>query len=121
MRNVAGSFVERYGLVLWTREIGRHYPRDGSCEICGRSTAELADYYSAYMTAQKAWIARLVFDHCHKHLIVRGLLCAACNTDMGAYDRCGRARGGEERRPLMAAHARKCPGCARSGETRSGN
>ena len=42
MSDVAGSFIERHGLVRWTREIGRHYPRDGSCEICGRTLAELA-------------------------------------------------------------------------------
>lgn len=116
-----GAFIERHGLVLWTREIGRHYPRDGSCEICGRSAAELAADAKALGYAPKAWLARLVFDHCHKHLIVRGLLCTACNTDMGAYDKSRYVRWGEERRPLMAAHARKCPGCTPSGETRSGN
>ena len=54
-------------------------------------------------------MTRLVFDHCHKHLIVRGLL-HGLHTD-GTNDQSGRARWGEERRPLMAAHARKCPGC----------
>ena len=72
---MTSTFIERHGLVRWTREIGRHYPRDGSCEICGRSTAELAADAKALGYAPKVWLARLMFDHCHKHLFVRGLLC----------------------------------------------
>ncbi len=114
---MTSTFIERHGLVLWKREIGRHYPRNGSCEICGRGTAQLATDYSTHGCPRRAWLARLMFDHCHKHLFVRGLLCTACNTDMGIYDKTLRVRWGEERRPLMAAHARKCPGCYRQRRT----
>jgi len=106
------TFMERHGLVRWWKDMGRRYPRDGSCEICGRDTAGLAADAKALGYAPKAWLARLMFDHCHVHLWVRGLLCLPCNTDMGVYDKSLRVRQGEERRSLMTAHARKCPGCA---------
>jgi hypothetical protein len=36
--------------------------------------------------AQKGKPIRLAIDHCHKSGIVRGLLCAGCNTSLGKFD-----------------------------------
>jgi hypothetical protein len=41
--------------------------QDGACAICG------------------AVRARLIPDHCHRHGIIRGLLCNSCNTGLGMF------------------------------------
>ena len=87
-----------------TRAIGRHYPRDGPCEIGGAySRRRLSKRHSG----TESVLGPAMFDHGRSTDRARPAL-TACNTDMGAYDRAGTWTG-EERHPLMAAHARIAP------------
>jgi len=116
------GFIERHGLVRWTKGIGARYPRDGSCEVCGVTAADLQARYSAagYTETARRHFTRLVFDHCHEHGWVRGLLCLPCNNDLAILER--GQRGGElpsiGTRPLLLliAHYRKCPDCQVPGQ-----
>lgn len=109
----ADTFIGRFGVVRWDRHMGRRYPRDGVCEICWRTTAEVAaDFAGRYPPGddRNAHLRALMFDHCHAHGWVRGLLCLGCNNDMVLYDKSvGRPRFASR----CAAHARRCPDCAR--------
>ena len=62
----ADGFVIRHGLVQYKPYQLRKYSRDGLCEICG-----MPPYSGGKPT--------LLFDHCHDHGWVRGLLCNVCN------------------------------------------
>jgi hypothetical protein len=53
-------------------------PRPEFCERCGRRAG---DAYGTFLATEPV---RIVWDHCHKHLIVRGALCNSCNADEGA-------------------------------------
>lgn len=59
----------------------------------------------------------LVFDHCHAHGWVRGLVCVPCNNRVGSAD-AGRLEPrwytGAERAALRA-HQARCPGCLPAG------
>jgi hypothetical protein len=104
-------FIAEYGLVHWTKNIGARYPRDGTCEVCGITTAGLvADYASRYPPEdhRNVHLRKLMFDHCHIHMLVRGLLCLRCNNDMSLFERGFVVPGRHEH---LAAHYRKCPGC----------
>lgn len=102
-----GAFVDRYGAVRWTPHLGRRYPRDGACEVCGRTPVELA---AEYAEDRNKHLGVLMFDHCHAHGWVRGMLCLGCNNAMVLYDKGSRRwRPGWQER--YAAHAAACPGC----------
>ena len=62
------GFVARHGLVQYRPSQLRKYSRDGVCEICG------------YPPSGKPM---LVFDHCHEHGWIRGLICNYCNDQVG--------------------------------------
>lgn len=120
------TFIERFGVIRWTKDIGRRYPRDGVCEICGLTGAEVADEDAAIWAEfdvdlnplRYALLSKLQFDHCHLHLIVRGLLCLPCNNAMGCYER-GFGVGGRFA-DRQATHVRKCPECRVLAEPGSG-
>ena len=99
-----GAFVDRYGAVRWTPHLGRRYPRDGACEVCGRTPAELA---AEYAEDRNKHLGVLMFDHCHAHGWVRGLLCLGCNNDMVLFDKGLPAASS----PRRTAYARNCPDC----------
>jgi Recombination endonuclease VII len=100
------TFIARFGLVQFTKHLGKRYPRDGLCEICGLTGAEVAaerwrdeipgDYRYPHM-------GKLQFDHCHDHGWVRGLLCLPCNN--GAENQSGHID------PKIIAYRGNCPDC----------
>lgn len=48
--------------------------QENRCAMCGNHESELK--------------SGLHVDHCHKTMIVRGLLCNACNVHLGGYENC---------------------------------
>ena len=56
----AGALME-HGL---TRQEAKDFTEGKSCEICGRSDT------------------RIVVDHCHKTMVIRGALCVKCNVGL---------------------------------------
>ena len=100
------GFIEKYGLVKYNRNLGKKYPRTGACEVCGQ--AEYVSYSGKTV--------KLVFDHCHIHGWVRGMICAGCNVEMGRVD----SHIVRDDKDLKAAHDftiallsqhHRCPGC----------
>jgi hypothetical protein len=91
------GFVLRHGRVKWTPTLGREYVRAGLCEICGRAPAGKPI---------------LLFDHCHAHGWVRGLLCNFCNDQLGFYEsgQIHRCRASLVER--FPAYLQNCAGCA---------
>lgn len=61
--------------------------------------------------------AMLVFDHCHRHGWVRGLICMACNNDLALFEPEPRsawaASAAGALLTLVTAHLAKCPDCRR--------
>jgi hypothetical protein len=98
------TFIERHGYVQYA-EIGQpgqpDYPRVQSCEVCGTE--------SAWLDPPFALSPFYVFDHCHTHGWVRGILCLPCNSRMGFVDR------GEPQDARLVAHRLTCPNCAEPG------
>ena len=67
-----GISVEQYDAILAAQ--------GGGCAICGSADADRRGH-------------RLHIDHCHTTGVVRGILCAACNTTLGKFgDDAGRLR-----------------------------
>lgn len=62
------GFVIRHGFVKYKPYQLRKYARDGLCEICG---------------GPPGGKPMLLFDHCHAHGWVRGLICNYCNDHVG--------------------------------------
>ena len=96
----ARTFIERHGLVRYARGLGARYPREGPCEI---------GICRAYDIEVKA--SRLVFDHCHAHGWVRGLVCVPCNNRLMHIETGLRPEPPEWQHPALAAHLMKCPEC----------
>jgi hypothetical protein len=97
------SFIERHGLVRYTRSVGARYPRVGPCEI---------GICRAYDMEAEA--RHLVFDHCHAHGWVRGLVCVPCNNRLMHIETGLRPCPPEWQHPALAAHLVKCPECRES-------
>lgn len=105
----APGFIACYGPVQYSEHLGARYPRTGECEV-GICRA-LADE-----TGPPPWkSAALVFDHCHAHGWVRGLICGACNNrvilaDRGSLETVAKFYG-PAGRAVLEAHLAKCPDC----------
>jgi hypothetical protein len=56
----------------------------------------------------------LVFDHCHAHGWVRGLVCVPCNNRLMHIETGLRPDPPEWQHPALAAHLVKCPECRES-------
>lgn len=103
------TFLDEYGLVQYQeRELAR-YSREGACEVCGISAADLTERYSTDGYRPAPASIRLNFDHCHAHGWIRGRLCTRCNTEMSLSVRMGLERS--RRAPQYLAHLAKCPDC----------
>jgi hypothetical protein len=94
----ADGFVTRHGLVQYKPWRLRKYSREGLCEICDRPPSGKPV---------------LLFDHCHAHGWIRGLICNWCN-DRAGYVENGRKTGFL---PLgfleqFSEYRRNCPDCA---------
>ncbi|MGH3278121.1 MAG: endonuclease domain-containing protein [Trebonia sp.] len=94
------SFTERHGLVRYARGLGASYPREGPCEV---------GICRAYGMEVEA--GRLVFDHCHAHGWVRGLVCVPCNNRLMHVETGLGPPLPEWQLPALAAHLMKCPEC----------
>jgi len=90
--------------------------------MCGRTGAEVAAQDASSWAGlgvdlnplRYGLLAKLQFDHCHRHLVVRGLLCLPCNVGLGAYEHGApgfSAPGAASLRDRLAAYASNCPGC----------
>lgn len=74
--NESSNFIARHGLVKYKyANMNAGIPRIKECEIPGC----LPKIRSGKST-------RYVFDHCHKHGWIRGILCEACNYSMSNVD-----------------------------------
>jgi hypothetical protein len=58
----------------------------------------------------------LVFDHCHAHGWVRGLVCMACNNALREVEH-GWAEPRAAEAGAFLAHLAKCPDCHQPGST----
>jgi len=92
------GFIGRHGLVRYKPTLGRKYPRDGLCEVCNRPPTRAKPI--------------LLFDHCHLHGWVRGLVCSMCNDGLGFLE------NGRELKNVYATLATRlakfrlnCPDC----------
>lgn len=94
----ADGFVIRHGLVQYRPSQLRKYSRDGLCEICDWPP-----------TGKPI----LLFDHCHTHGWIRGLICNICNDLVGCLET-GRNHWRLLTPSLVAqlsAYRRNCPDC----------
>ena len=89
------SFVHDHGYVQYRDGLEARYPRLKLCEVCRSRN------HAAY-----------VFDHCHDHGWVRGILCGLCNSQMRLIDR------GRLEIPHYVEHRRKCPDCRKNRKPR---
>jgi len=135
------TFIERYGLVQYTGRLGARYPREGPCELglcrikqarteqwqaeikqllqTGMLSTRKATAYEAILAIIEAERPRrsamLVFDHCHRHGWVRGLICGACNIELTLFEPEPRSEWAANATgsllALVTAHVAKCPDC----------
>lgn len=96
--SATGGFVARHGLVKYRPTLGRQYPRHGVCEICGRPPVGKP---------------HLLFEHCHAHGWVRGLVCNWCNDNLGFLEngQTSRAAYRADLLPKLTEYRRNCPDC----------
>jgi hypothetical protein len=66
------NYLKAYGITVAQYEELLE-SQGGVCAICGRPETRI----------QQGKVKRLHVDHCHSTGVVRGLLCAACNTGIG--------------------------------------
>lgn len=89
------SFIERHGYVKYHHNLRREYPCAGPCEI-----------------SASCYTDRFVFDHCHIHNWVRGIICAGCNVLMGSMiDRHVHEASLNKRYLKLLTHFNRCPEC----------
>lgn len=96
----SGGFVVRSGFVQYSPYRLRKYSRDGLCEICGRPPSGKPI---------------LLFDHCHRHGWVRGLICNWCNIQAGYVENDQSRRALSYFLQRFPEYRRNCPDC-RAGE-----
>jgi hypothetical protein len=95
---VDGGFIGRHGLVKYRPTLGRRFARGALCEVCN-SPPRRGMF--------------LMFDHCHAHGWVRGLICKYCNDALGFFE-----NGHVEHLKYVeflaefTEYRRKCPDCA---------
>jgi hypothetical protein len=91
------------------------------CEYAARAIASAARY-KARLGYPPPPIDRplsplFVWDHCHAHDYVRGVLCRDCNQKISPWDRQDHwvLRHRQERQEAMIAYRARCPECANLG------
>ena len=73
--------LKKFGIT--TEDYDRmHADQRGLCAICG----EPERIRHTNRLGEKGNVLRLAVDHCHKTLVVRGLLCRTCNQILGRWD-----------------------------------
>ena len=94
----ADGFVARHGPMQYKPYKLRKYSRDGLCEVCNQTP--------------RGGKPILLFDHCHAHGWVRGLLCNWCNDEIGFHEN-GRGIGMGYAKYLdrILEYLHNCPGC----------
>lgn len=97
------GFVARHGLVQYKPYRLRKYSRQGLCEICG--SAPLGK-------------PMLLFDHCHEHGWIRGLICNCCNDQVAFIENGWKRRIRLEVTSRYPEYRRNCPDC-RAGDIKS--
>jgi hypothetical protein len=80
----------------------------------GHKAALLADLVA--LDDKRRAAQPLVFDHCHVHGWVRGLVCPDCNGILGAAD-AGRLADDAPWAQMIAVYRDNCPDCRESGGT----
>lgn len=68
-------------LNITNKELTAYFNTHLNCEICGKSIEESVKYKGKYASK------RLCIDHDHKTNTFRGLLCQACNRQLGWYEK----------------------------------
>ena len=95
------TFIERHGYIRYPLP---GYQRSGPCEIpkCEEYRSRLNDYtdqivrnlnerYGSNYPLSNDRPPSYVVDHCHVHGWIRGIICNACNTILGLYEKYGEA------------------------------
>ena len=101
----ADGFVVRHGLVQYRPSQLRKYSRDGLCEVCDRAPRGKPI---------------LLFDHCHAHGWIRGLVCNWCNDEIGFYENGREPSLGYRYLDRILKFLRNCPGCHAGEGKRAG-
>ena len=68
-------------LDIKNKELKEYLNSQSTCEICGRTVDEVVRYRGKYRSK------RLCIDHDHTTNHFRGLLCQACNRQLGWYEK----------------------------------
>jgi len=106
-----------------------HYnPMPGeACVFCAgiarrrESLARSLRFYGEILAGLPATrAAMLVFDHCHAHGWVRGLVCMACNNALRGMEH-GRVEPIATEAAAMLMHLSKCRDCTRAGRDHDAN
>lgn len=109
--------TRRYSQVKELRRRGLMSRATGPCAIDG---------CAIYRPSQAVYDRCFVYDHCHEHDYIRGVICLWHNTSMAMVDAhvmdpemrgSGRTSAAREAEAAaLLAHWARCPGCAASGE-----
>lgn len=68
-------------LDITNKDLSEYINKHLTCEICGKSVEQVIKYNGKYHSK------RLCIDHDHKTNQFRGLLCQACNRQLGWYEK----------------------------------
>lgn len=105
--------TRRYSQVRALRRAGIMTAAAGPCEIAGCDADR-----QARIARHGPEPARYVYDHCHAHDHIRGVICVGCNPVMALVDARVLVTGPiytRQRWPALLAHWVRCPDCAAAG------